>query len=418
MKQQFVFSGKLKTFCAALIGVGVLSLLIGVMSAEPGTHQSLVWTNFLKNSVFFIGVAFISLFLLAAKIVAYSGWHTVFKRLLESMSLFLPIGLVLMIVVIIGLVTQMHQLYEWAIPGITDPASDHYDYIIAGKEPFLNIPVYIGFTIGVLGIWTLFAWMIRKNSVLEDQHGGLKYFRSNKVWAAVFLPVGGFSSAAVIWLWIMSIDSHWYSTLYAWYVTASWLISAVCILILLILYLKANGYFTFVTKEHLHDLGKYLFGFSVFWAYLWFSQYMLIWYANVGEETVYFQERMRDFPILFYGNLIVNFALPFIILLANDTKRQQGTMAFIAVVVLMGHWIDFYQMVKPGVWKEVLGPEGGSFVLGWHFPGIVDLGMFIGFAGLYLWAVFTSLSKANLVPQNDPYLEESINHHVIIEEAH
>lgn len=418
MKEYFEFTGKLKTFCAVLIGVGVLSLLIGVMAAEPGTHQSLVWTNILKNSVFFIGISFISLFVISAKILAYSGWHTVFKRLLEAMTMFLPVGILLMIVIIAGILTNAHHIYEWAVPGVADPSSENYDYIIAGKSGFLNVGMYIGFTIIILGLWTLFAWMMRRNSVQEDEQGGLSFFRSNKVWAAVFLPLGGFSSAAVIWLWVMSIDSHWYSTLFAWYVTASWLVSAVCILILLLLFLKSTGHFKFVTKEHLHDLGKYLFGFSIFWAYLWFSQYMLIWYANIGEETMYFQERMNDFPVLFYGNLLVNFALPFLILMAKDTKRQSGILAFVSIVVLLGHWVDFYQMVKPGVWKTVVGPEAGTFVLGWHFPGFVDLGMFIGFAGLFLWVVFSSLSKASLVPQNDPYLQESIHHHVVLEEEH
>ena len=115
------------------------------------------------------------------------------------------------------------------------------------------------------------------------------------------------------------------------------------------IWMKSKGYYEKVSVEHFHDLGKYLFAFSIFWTYVWFSQYMLIWYSNNGEETIYFFTRMHDYPMLYWGNLFLNFALPFLILLRNDTKRKMGTLFLVSAIVFLGHWFDYFQMIKPGV---------------------------------------------------------------------
>jgi hypothetical protein len=228
--------------------------------------------------------------------------------------------------------------------------------------------------------------------------------------------------------------------MYAWYTTASWWVGALALTILTLIYLKSRGYLEVVTQEHLHDLGKYMFAFSIFWTYLWFSQYMLIWYANIGEETTYFQLRMFKFPVLYYGNLILNFVLPFLILMRNDTKRKYGTLVLTSIIVFFGHWFDFFQMVKPGTWQAEYththahaGAAAGTvaqhgetvktlfnsrgypigFVDGVSFPGLLELGVFIGFIGLFFYFVFSQLEKVSLVPKNDPYLQETLHHHVL-----
>ena len=251
--------------------------------------------------------------------------------------------------------------------------------------------------------------------------------------SAIFLPIAGFTSAAAIWLWVMSVDSHWYSTLFAWYATASWLVAMLALTILMLIWLKSIGYFKNVTPNHLHDLGKYLFGFSVFWTYLWFSQFMLIWYGNIGEETVYFQIRMEEFPVLFYGNLVINFVLPFFLLLRNDNKRKYGTMLFGAAMVFIGHWIDFFLMLKPGILHTMhavahhsheagdhthdaahdAGHHVSHFVSGFTLPGFLEIGTLLGFLALFIYFVLNRMTKAPLEPVNDPYLEESVHHHVI-----
>jgi hypothetical protein len=175
-----------------------------------------------------------------------------------------------------------------------------------------------------------------------------KYYKKQRKWAASFLPLGGFLSTVFLWQSVMSIDTHWYSTMFAWYSMVSTWLGAISLTVILIIYLKSLGYMEYVTFDHLHDIGKFLFGISVFWTYLWFDQFMLIWYANNGEETIYYFERMNHYPVLFWGNLVLNFITPFFILMRNDTKRKFGTMFFVALIVFFGHWWDFFYMIKPG----------------------------------------------------------------------
>lgn len=406
-----------RTICIAMIAIGILSLLATFFGPDDELHTRF-WTNFLHNSVFFTGIAMMALFFMAASITAWAGWYVVFKRVWEAFSLFLPVGLVLMLIVAIGNYVGYHHLYHWS-----DPESVANDTLLQGKSGFLNDNWYLLSTLIMGGLWYFLARKIRSLSLAEDEQGenSFEHHRKMRIYAAAALPIVGFTSAAMIWQWVMSIDPHWYSTLFAWYTAASWFVAMICLTILIILYLKAQGYFENFNRDHLHDLGKLLFAFSIFWTYLWFSQYMLIWYGNVGEETGYFLTRIQDYPILFYGNLIVNFALPFLVLLRNSTKRRNGTMIFVAVVVFLGHWMDIFQLIKPGALHTAheLAAHGheaaadhATSMTGFVYPHFLELGTLIGFVGLFLFVVLTILSKASLEPAKDPYLQESLHHHV------
>lgn len=415
--ENFKLDNKTKTVLFGLLGLGVVCLLL-TFFGDDELHTRF-WSNYLHNTVFFTGIAFISLFTIAAFMTAYSGWHTVVKRIWEAYSLFLVVGLVLMIPLFAGVYGHFHHLYHWAAEGVTDPTSSHYDALLDGKSSFLNSGWYTFGTIIIVGFWIFIAFKLRSFSIDEDQQGDAQfaYHRKMRFWAALFLPLAAFSSAAMIWQWVMSIDAHWYSTMFAWYSTASWFVAAMALTILTIIFLKSKGFLDTVTTEHLHDLGKYVFAISIFWAYLWFSQYMLIWYANVGEETWYFKHRMDNYPALFYGNLILNFVLPFFILMRNSTKRKYGSLAFVAILVLFGHWIDFFLMIKPGAWINAHDAIGGIdpgtvFRSGFTIPGLLEIGTFIGFLAGFTLFFMTRLEKASLTPANDPYLEESLHHHV------
>jgi len=351
----------------------------------------------------------------------------------EAMGQFLIVGFVLMLIIGLGVYFDWHHLYHWA-----DADSVTNDTILQGKSGFLNANVYVIFGGVIVLMWYFFANRMRSISLHEDTHGdtSFSHHRKLRTYAAVFLPIAGFTSAAMVWLWVMSVDAHWYSTLFAWYAGASWFVSMMAITIMIISYMKGKGYFENVTTEHLHDLGKLLFAFSIFWTYLWFSQYMLIWYGNVGEETGYYKLRMDEYGVLFYGNVIINFILPFFILMRNDNKKKYGTLLFTAGAVFLGHWWDYFLMIKPGVLHtahEVIGGGHGHaaaehgadlaahgadaahhashFMMGYNLPGFLEIGTFIGFLSLFLFFFYRVLASAQLEPSKDPFLGESLHHH-------
>jgi len=440
MDNTFSFDGRLRTMTLGFMLVGIVSLVLTFfMDSQP--HHVRFWSNLLHNSVFFTGISAMALFALTAFISAWAGWFSTIKRLFEAYTLFLLTGFILLLIIAGGLWAHAHHLYHWADLSTLDPESANYDEILVGKAPFLNKGVFTFLGVGAVGVWYIFARMIRNLSIAEDNSGDAldhSYHKKMRIWSAGFLPIAGFTIPAMVWLFIKSVDTHWYSTLFAWYNMAGWFVTFCAFTILTIIYLKGKGFLANVTKEHLHDLGKYMFGFSVFWTYCWFSQYMLIWYGNVGEETIYFRERLDSFPVLFYANLVINFLVPFFILMRNDTKRKYGTLIFVSVVLIFGHWIDMFLMLKPGILKTAKehaahadhshgGHEGhgehaadhgahgvehaAEFISGFTMPGFLELGTFIGFLGLFLYVFFSRLASARLQPANDPYMMESVTHH-------
>ncbi len=392
--------------------IGVIALVITFMGDDQ--YHTRFWSNILHNSVFFTGVALMALFMLAAKITAWAGWHTIFKRVWEAYSLFLIVGIVLMTIIGIGIYAGWHHLYHWA-----DTASVTTDEVLEGKSSFLNKGWYTIGGLVLMGLWIFIATRIRQISVDQDTNGDATFWHSHKmrVWGAAALPIIGFSSAAMIWLWVMSVDAHWYSTLFAWYSSVSWMITMIALTIITLIALKIRGYFPLLTIEHLHDLGKYLFAFSIFWTYMWFSQFMLIWYGNIPEETIYFHTRLNEYPVLFYANIVLNFVLPFLVLIRNDTKRKYGTLLAISIILVFSHWLDYFLMLKPGIIHtahELMGHAADGqhgATPGFKMPGFLELGTFIGFLGLFFYFVFNRLEKASLLPRRDPYLMESVSHH-------
>ncbi len=447
----YEFSGRTRTTLIAGIAIGLLCMVL-TWIGDDGLHTRF-WSNFLHNGVFFTGIGLMAAFFMCVSIIAWAGWYVVFKRVWEAMSLFLIPGIAIIAVLGISTFLGWNHLYHWNFEGIAEVGNDNYDKLIAGKAGFLNKGVYLFGSLLLMGLWTFIIYRIRQLSIAEEEGakvGDFSFHYKKRKFAATFLPLAGFGSAFVVWQWIMSLDAHWYSTMFAWYTGASWFVSMIALTILLLLFLQSMGYYKNVSVEHYHDLGKFLFAFSIFWTYVWFSQYMLIWYANVGEETIYFRERVDNYPALFYLNLLINFIAPFFILMRNDTKRKMGSLGFAAGLVLLGHWLDFFQMIKPGVSHtahlaaghgdghghgEAHGADAGHgaadaahdaaahgaqeaghhaetiFELGFSFPGFLELGTFVGFLCLFLYFVLGRMASATLTSETDPYLEESLHHH-------
>ncbi|MEN7546927.1 quinol:cytochrome C oxidoreductase [Rapidithrix thailandica] len=432
VEEYFQISPKLKKNLAIILGIGLVLFVIGLfqVSSSGGEHHGdhhgelinaastasvqgaaaveaeghgfhwiqRLYANLWINNIYFIGIAIIGVFFFAIQYIANAGWSVVLLRIMSALSTFLPIAAVLMIVTFFF---ANHDLFHWTHEGIADPASDNYDAIIAGKVGFLNLPFYWSRLIIFLGVWILFAWMLRKQSGKEESIGGVKLYKNTTKLSGAFLIFFGISSSVAAWDWIMSIDTHWYSTMFGWYVFASWFVSGLAAITLIAVLLKDAGFMKVLNENHLHDMGKFVFGFSIFWTYIWFSQFLLIYYANIPEETVYFWERLNSdyYSKFIFINLFLNFFFPFLGLMTRDAKRKIILLKIVCVIVLIGHWLDFYLMVTPGTLKG-----HGNF-------GFLEIGLTMIYLAVFAFVVANALTKLPLIPKKHPMLEESLHHH-------
>ena len=392
----FTIDKKAKNFSMALMAIGLIALIYGF---STDAHRA--WPSLLFNNYFFIGIAVFGVFFVAKQYVSEAGWSIVLKRVPEAVMSALPVMSLIMLFIMFASIMHWNHIYHWLHEGIMDPANDHYDKIIAGKEAYLNGSFFIIRTIIYLLGWNYFAKKLRALSVLEDKVEGTSiHFKSvsTSAWFMVFFAV---TSAMASWDWIMSIDPHWFSTIFGWYVFAEWGAIGFTTILLFTLYLKRQGYLEDVNENHIHDLGKWIFAMSLVWTYMWFSQFMLIWYANIPEEVTYFMARLEveNYKFLFWFSMIINFIAPIILLMSRDAKRNNGRLIFVGCVILVGHWINSYLLVTPGT----LGKLG-------HI-GFVEIGMGLGFAGLFIYLVLNSLTKQPLETKNHPFLDESKNLH-------
>lgn len=367
------------------------------------TLMSRIVANIWMNSVYFIGISLVGLFFIAYNYVAKAGWHASIKRIAEAMPAFSIVPAVIMLILFVVPSTR-HMIFHWTHDGIMDPTSANYDSIIAGKSWYLNFPFFLVRMIIYFVIWYYLWLQIRKFSILEDQVGGLEYYYKSRNYSKIFLLFWAVTSSTAAWDLTMSIDTHWFSTMFGWYHLSSWHVAGLSAMMLTILILKDMGHLKAVKVSTIHDLGKLMFGFSIFWTYTWFSQYLLIFYANMPEETVYFWERINGHDGRYFApfiiNLILNFVFPFLLLMARDSKRNFAFLKLTAVAILIGHWFDFYQMIMPGVAKN----QGGI--------GIIEWGTTLTFASVFIYFVANELSKANLYAKKHPFMEESVHHDI------
>jgi hypothetical protein len=369
--------------------------------AHGGGHAAPGWKARLSavlwhNSIFFTGISLIGVFFIAVQYVAWAGWSVSIKRIPEAFGSFLPFTFVAMVLTFLF---GGHEIFHWTH---TDVVA--HDEILQGKSGFLNTPFFLARMVIFFGLWYFIWTILRKYSKSEDLEGGLNYYNRSINVSAVFLIVFGVSTSVCAWDWTMSINPHWYSTLFGWYHFASWWVSGLSVVTLTILLLKDKGLLSWVNQNHLHDLGKFMFAFSVFWTYLWVAQFLLIYYANIPEEIIYFKERMHGnnghYRGLFFFNIIINFLFPFLFLMTRDAKRQFILLKIAAIGLLMGHWLDFYLMIMPGVTKENSG------------FGLLEFGTLTVFASAFIFVVSTQISKLGLLAKNHPMLQESLHHDI------
>lgn len=439
--EQFVFPAKWKKICYALMIFG--ALLVGVdyimnsgesksatevhqtTHVEVGnldkaheladkyteeahsTHTGILgrlFANLLLNSYYLVWMGLAGLFFVAIQYLSNAGWSAALLRIPLAFSSILPVaGILLIAVIALGL--SNHTLYyHWNNPDYMDPASAHYDKVLAGKSVLLNVPFFLTISVLFFAIWIFFRQRYMKLSLLEDQEKevSMKFHERNVRLSSFYIPIYAFSFCFAAFLWMMSNEPHWFSTMFAVYNFASMWVSGLAAMTFIIILLKENGYLSMINENHLHDLGKFVFAFSIFWTYLWLGQFLLIWYANLPEEAIYFLKRWQpEYKLWFWVNLIINFVAPFLMLMRRGWKRRWTWLKFVCIVVIIGHWLDIYLMVMPG-----------TVDVDRKF-GLMEFGMFAVAIGLFGFIMLKALSKAPLIQKNHPYMDEAIHHEVI-----
>lgn len=354
--------------------------------------QNKPWAALYVAAFFFFMIALGTLMFYAIQRAAQAGWPILLFRVMEGITAYLVPGSIIIYVFLVLTGLHANHLFVWM-----DAETVAHDEIIQGKVGYLNVPFFlIRAAIYLLG-WNAYRYFSRKFSLAQDAApaGDISNHKKNFRISAVFLVFFFVTESMMSWDWIMSLDPHWFSTLFGWYVLASMLVTAVTVIALVSIYLKSKGYLPKVNDSHLHDLAKFMFGLSVFWTYLWFSQFMLIWYSNIPEEVTYFLTRIDDYNLPFFGMVVMNFVFPLLILMSSDYKRSNWIIVMAGIIIVLGHYIDIFNMIMPAT-------VGGQWFIGW-----AEIGGFLFFAGLFIYVVFRALTKVPLEASGDPYVGES-----------
>lgn len=356
--------------------------------------QNKPWAALYVACIFFMLLSMGVLAFYAIQQVAQAGWSPVLFRVMQGITAYLPWGSVIFFIILILCGLHFNHLFIWL-----DPEVVAHDPLIANKAGYLNFPFWIVRAAIFLIGWNLYRFYSAKNCLAQDEANDDLFYKKNFNISAMFLVFFIVTESIMSWDWIMSIDPHWYSTLFGWYVFASFFVSGITMIAMVTVYLKSRGFLEYVNTSHIHDLAKFMFGISIFWTYLWFSQFMLIWYANIPEEITYFITRIQLYNLPFFGAVVMNFVFPLLILVNTDFKRITWVIVMAGVVILAGHYIDFFNMIMPGT----VGDK-------W-FIGIPEIASVLFFLGLFVFVVFTALTKAPLLPKRNPYIEESKHFH-------
>jgi hypothetical protein len=386
MEDKFVVSKKFRLLTYILIAIGVLALAVGF-----ATDSKRAWANYLLNNYYFISLAIGAAFFGAIQYIAQAGWSSAFKRVPEAMAAWLPFGAVLFVILLLG----VPSLYQWSDKEVVE-----HNHLIHLKTPYLNFPFFAIRLIVFLAIWIFLTKLLRKLSLKENEAGGLAYFEKSEFYSKVFIFVLAITFSVFSVDMLMSLDAAWFSTIFAAKSFIAAFLHGSSIIALIVILLNSQGYYKIMNKSHVHDFTRYVFMAGIVWSYFNFAEYMLIWYGNIPEETVWFVHRFENpvFKTLFFVNIILNWLIPFIILMPKATSRNKTVLASVIILLIIGQYTELYYIIWPSTIHVA------KF-------GLMEIGVFLGFAGAFALVVATWLAKTSLVPKNHPYLEESIHHH-------
>ena len=357
--------------------------------------QNKPWAAVYIAAFFFFMIALGTLVFYALQYAAQAGWSPVLFRVMEGITAYLLPGSIIIFILLLLSGLHLNHLFIWM-----DPEVVAHDKIIQNKSGYLNVTFFLIRALIYLGGWNLFRYLLRRNSLrIDEDSKDNKWFKQNFKLSAGFLVFFIVTESMMSWDWIMSLDPHWFSTLFGWYVLSSMIVSAITVIALVTIYLKSRGYLEYVNNSHIHDLAKFKVGFSIFWTYLWFSQLMLIWYSNIPEEVTYFVTRIEDYSLPFFGMVVMNFVFPVLLLMNSDYKRVNLFVIMAGIIVLLGHYLDIFVMVMPATVGE-----------SW-FIGIPEISAMLLFGGLFVFVVFNALTKVPLLQKGNPFIKESKHFH-------
>ena len=384
LTRRFTASPTLTNNLLIVAGIGVGISIIGFFVAPER-----IWPNLLLASYYFLGLGVAAALFIALLAVTNAGWATAIRRVPEAMLSTLPVGALLILATMFGI----HSLYEWSRDSVVAA-----DPLLRSKTGWLNTPFFVGRTILYLTLWLGFSTYVLRISHTQDRNGSLKTISRIKTASAIFIAVFALSFTLASMDWIMSLEPHWYSTIFGVYNFAGTFLAGLAAITILVILLKRWGPFEHIlTAAHLHSLGKLIFAFSTFWMYIWFSQYMLIWYANIPEEVTYFVKREEGSWVIFtVVNVLFNWVIPFIVLLSSWTKKNEGLLLRVCIIILIGHWIDLFWMILP------------PFMHAEPLFNVWEIGPIVGAISLFLFLTLKAFSKRSIVPVNDPMLVESL----------
>lgn len=384
MEDRLVVQKNFKYLMFGFMGIGIISLVAGFLT-DP--HRA--WANYLLNNYYFVSLAIGAAFFGAIQYITQSGWSSAFKRVPEAMASYVPVAAVFFLMMYFG----MHSIFHWSEAGITET-----DKLLAHKAPYLNIPFFFIRVILFFGLWTLMIKLLRRISLKEDEEGGMEYFYKSEKYSKILIFIVAISFTLFGIDMIMSLEPHWFSALFAAKSFIAAFLHASTVIALIVIILHRIGHYPMLNRSHLHDFSRYIFMLAIIWGYFNFAEFMLIWYGNIPEETVFYVKRSEGvFGVLFFANIILNWFIPFLFLMPRMTSRSKVFILPVIVLMMIGQYTELYYYIWPAVVQEA------KF-------GLFEIGTYLGFLGLFGFVVSNTLSKASLVPRNHPYLEESLYH--------
>jgi hypothetical protein len=382
-----------KDLPASIVKIGGILLAAGLILGILGfvTDSTRATNSYLVSFMFILSIGIGSLFLIALEYIVNADWSVPFRRIIEFLSATIP----LLLILAVPLLINMHDLFHWAHEDVVAG-----DKILQGKSPYLNTTFFIIRVIGIFVIWSLFYFVFTRNSVKQDTTQDQFLTKRNITFSGAFMPIFAITITMAAIDWMMSLEPHWFSTIFGVYFFSGAVWAALAAVTYIAVLLNKRKYLhTGIQNDHYYSLGTLLFAFTVFWGYIAFSQYMLIWYGDLPEETFWFMTRWEGAWIYISTALmIVHFIVPFGALLSYPSKTDPGRLKFMSIWILAAHYLDLYWLIMPNYTKE-----HGGYTFSW-----IDL-VFPLFAVGLIMIVFNSMAKKyNLIPVGDPKLERGL----------